>query len=242
VYDLRSIYGFVGIAAAVNLLIGVMWLMNEFVTSGDVEERATKGANFKKAGIYLGLVILGAVVHPGRRQFPQVLEFCWSFVFTGFLICAIVFFISAIRTTGIPRTRKIADGREIPTRNVTFIAWFSLVAGAFIAIEGLALPFIPQMASSSDRSVLSRPDTGVSSTMAFLMVIPFEAIALYLILVFVGLRRFNNWGRIMAIVAAVLTFPVSWYAMWVLLVSDAGLFFTEAQLQGDSLNSPTASV
>jgi hypothetical protein len=231
VYDLRSIYAFVGIAAAVNLLIGVMWLMNEFVTSGDVEELATKKANFKKAGIYLALVILGAVVHPGGRRFPQVLEFCWSFIFTGFLICAIVLFIAALRATGIPGTRKIADGRKIPTRNVTFIAWFALAAGVFIAVEGLALPFILQAASSSDRSVLSRPDTGVSSAMTFLMVIPFEATALYLIVLFVGLRRFKNWGRIMAIMAAVLTFPVSWYALWVLLVSDARLFFTEAQTE-----------
>jgi hypothetical protein len=105
VYDLRGIYGFVGVVAAVNLLIGVMWFINEAVTSGDAEERESKKANFKKAGIYFALVILGAVLHPGRRQFPQVLEFRWSFVFTGFLICAIAFLIAALRATGIRRTR-----------------------------------------------------------------------------------------------------------------------------------------
>jgi hypothetical protein len=196
------------------------------VTGGDPRARWTRKTASTKAAIYVVLVVLGVLIHSGP-QFALPLEMCWNIIITCFVVCAIVYFIDAFGSERAPRTRQAEDGREIQTSNITVIAYGALVLGIPFAIAGAVFPAALIFDNEKSISILR----GLFASLFFCV------LAVFCVMVFIGLRKFRNWARIMASVLAILTIPISWLALWVLFVSDAKYLFAIKAATNGTLES-----
>jgi hypothetical protein len=212
-------------ALAVNLLFGLSRIADYIL-------RGAKGANVSagKAIIFVGLWILdfklrNSLAPQWLQRLPQFEGFA-SFFSTGLLLCSVGF-------ACVPRTNKlarIADGREIPTRSVTAITYSVLVIGLLLFVIG---------SFGSVALFLASPAAGPAEVLrnqSWRTLIP-QVVGLYLVAVFVGLRRLENWGRIIFLPVGAATIPVSWYALWVLFLSDARHLFEAGTLRGKAASA-----
>jgi hypothetical protein len=172
-------------------------------SKSNIEDRIVRRRRFGKCAIYFLLLIAAILIPEGGPLFLQVFR---AFVAAGLFCCAIGFFIAGCLPKYGNRRVRLDDGREVATQYVTAVAWFSLTVGETSILLGVDAAFRAPF------------------PLAF-GILPLAAIGIYLVIVFIGLRKFRNWARMMALVAAIVTIPWSWYALWVLFGSDAKYLF-----------------